>query len=591
MSKPLNRSIFLFIALVLLLGFASKFILKDQVIALSPPEIIPSTSPIPIPQMTPTPCFEKQEVLQVYPSTNPTGCNNLGVALLRAATQADSPNEIYVRAGTHELNTQDFVDARSPSFAALFRDKDKFVLKGEVGPNGENLATITVNGTKGLFLLENSTVVLDSLNFSGSTTNGLLHAENGSTLMVSNVHSTYTGSNVFEVRDANRVNFYRSSVSNGTGALLISNTDYAVIEQSAFKQNARGIVVQNSEVRATYNLFVDNQSDGYSLDMQNTWENFIANNTFVQNSPSHYQYPIRIIKGFENGPSTLTHNIVFGVQGGILLEDSSPDVANIRNNNIFVQGSAYSGMPNYTGVLGNISSDPLFGNNYCLQPNSPSLLSSGLFMGHTGQCESLEPTHEPHELFIRIDINPGQLTTTIGKERILFSAQAVAVNNVDESIATYEWGMSSDNSIGTLFSDPSNQKQAWFTPVRAGRGDIWVTVRIGDYHKTASVPVVVNKLCQERNSCTSDACIQIVPPGGWCASEALPGDVDFNNSVNYQDVIKFKAAFDKKFYPADFNFDGKVNIYDFLMLVKNFGLSLDVLDDPIEVIPETEGAN
>jgi hypothetical protein len=447
------------------------------------------------------------------------------------------------------------------------------------------LVTINLTGNKGLFLLENSTFTLESLNITGSTINGLLHAESGSNLTVTNVMSTYTGSNVFEIRNANRVHFYRSSVTNGTGALYISDTDYAVVERSTFKNNARGLVVHNSEARITYNLFVDNQSDGYSLDMQNTSENFIASNTFVQNTPSHYQYPIRFTGGFENGPSTLTHNIVVGVQGGILLEQSSPDVLNIRNNNVFVQGDAYSGMPEYSGILGNISADPLFGENYCLQTGSPSLLSTGLFMGHIGPCQISEPS-PINEPVTDLLVSPRQLTTTFGSERILYSAQAVGPNgNLDN--VTYEWGMSSDNSIGTLFSDQSNEKIAWFTPVRAGRGDIWVIVRIGDYHKTASVPVEVNKLCQERNSCVSDVCIQILPPGGWCASEELPGDVDFNNTVDYQDIVKFKAAFDKKFYPADFNFDGKVNIYDFLFIIKNFGTSLDMLDETPEISPQT----
>lgn len=584
MPKGIIRVAVFAIALVLLVGFASNVLLNDQVIALSLPEL-PTSTPIPTPQMTPGPCFESQEVLHVYPPTNASGCTSLGVALLRAAISLDGPKEVYVHAGAYDLNTQDFAHTRSPSFALDLQNVDDLTLKGETSSNGENLVTINVSGNRGLFLLENSTLTLESLNFSGSTINGLLHAESGSNLTVTNVHSTYTGSNVFEIRDANRVHFYRSSVSNGTGALHISNTDYAVIEQSTFKHNARGLVVQNSEARITYNLFIDNQSDGYSLDMQNTSENFIASNTFVQTSTSHYQYPIRFKGGFENGPSTLTHNIVFGVQGGILLEESSPDVLNVRNNNIFVQGSAYNGMPDYSGVLGNISADPLFGENYCLHTGSPSLLPTGLFMGYTGLCESPEPTHDPNELFYRIDINPGQLTTTISTERILFSAQAVPFNRTDESQATYEWGMSSDNSIGTLFSDPSNQKQAWFTPVRAGRGDIWVTVRIGDYHKTASVPVVVNKLCQEKDSCTTDACIAIVPPGGWCASEDLPGDVDFNNTVDYQDIVQFKRYFDQKFYPADFNFDGKVNIYDFLYIIKNFGLSMEVLDEPLPDTP------
>lgn len=584
MSKPLNRLILFFIALVLLIGFTAKSIFRDQVIALSPPEL---------PTPTPTLCYAtgNDNVLHVYAEGNHSGCYDLREALHRVATQTSRPSSIFIHSGAYNLNTQDFDDSRSPSFGVLLRDVGKFTLKGETGSNGENLVTINVSGNKGLFLLENSTVTLESLNFSGSTTNGLLHAENDSNLIVRKVRSEYSGSNVFEATGANSVSFYQNHISGGVGAIYANDVNNTSILYNTITNNSRGIVVSNGPANIKYNLLIDNSSDGHSINLTNSESSYIGNNTIIQTKSSFYDHPLKISQPHLEAPTTVQLNIISSTESGVMVDSNYENAINFQSNNLFAAKAKYTGINDRTGLLGNISSDPLFGNNYCLQPNSPSLLSNGLFMGHTGQCESHEPTPAPQEPISRIHINPGQLTATIGSERILFSAQAMKLGSGDVENATYEWGMSSDNSIGTLFSDPSNQKQAWFTPVRAGRGDIWVTVRIGDYYKTASVPVVVNKLCQERNSCTSDACIQIVPPGGWCASEALPGDVDFNNSVNYQDVIKFKAAFDKKFYPADFNFDGKVNIYDFLLLVKHFGLSLDILDVTKEPISESGGTN
>lgn len=584
MSKALVRLIVLSSVLVLIVGLASKIIIKDQVIALSPPELIPTPTPIPTPYSDPGPCFESQEVLHVYPPTNASGCTSLGVALLRAAISLDGPKEVYVHAGAYDLNTQDFAHTRSPSFALDLQNVDDLTLKGETGSNGENLVTINVSGNRGLFLLENSSLTLESLNFSGSTINGLLHAESGSNLAVTNVHSTYTGSNVFEAHGANSVTIYKSVISGGVGALQFQDVGNTSIIYNTIINNSRGIIISNGPAQIKYNLLVNN-SDGESIHLTNSRSSFISNNTIVQSRNFHNEYPLKISQPFLDEPTTVQYNILSSVDGGLEVESAYESAVNIQRNNIYTSESAYKGISNRTGMLGNISSDPFLSPEYCLLPNSPSLLPDGLFMGHTGLCESPEPTHDPNELFYRIDINPGQLTTTISTERILFSAQAVPFNRTDESQATYEWGMSSDNSIGTLFSDPSNQKQAWFTPVRAGRGDIWVTVRIGDYHKTASVPVVVNKLCQEKDSCTTDACIAIVPPGGWCASQDLPGDVDFNNTVDYQDIVQFKRYFNQKYYPADFNFDGKVNIYDFLYIIKNFGLSMEVLDEPLPDTP------
>lgn len=591
MSKPLNRSIFLFIALVLLLGFASKFILEDQVIALSPPEIIPSSTPVPTPIGDPSPCMLNVKTMHVYAEGSHSGCENLSIALMSSASYNRTDFEIVLHPGQYELNTDLFANTHTPPTAVPISKLQSFKLTGMQDSSGNNTATITVTGSKLLFHVSNGTNFhLANINFEGNANNNILIAKNAGNISID--HASFQNTNsVLNIADSMEVKIITSQFAKNHHTIDVINASQLVMHSSSITDSSRGILFNDTPVSLINNTFSNAGDLNASIYGSNPKTSNIYHNTIVQNNPSAYEYALDFDNIQENNPVSIHSNIITGKYKGLRIKNSNTSVIQLTQNDFYNEAGNYFGIADHTNIMGNISQDPMFGDELCLLPSSPALLDNGMYIGSKGACEYLEPSDTPEELISRIHINPGQLTATIGSERILFSAQAMKVGTGDVENSTYEWGMSSDNSIGTLFSDPSNQKQAWFTPVRAGRGDIWVTVRIGDYHKTASVPVVVNKLCQERNSCTSDACIQIVPPGGWCASEALPGDVDFNNSVNYQDVIKFKAAFDKKFYPADFNFDGKVNIYDFLLLVKHFGLSLNILDVTKEPISESGGTN
>lgn len=579
MSNVLGRLSIFSLIVALSVGLSFKTLIKNQVSALTPPPLTPN--PVsPIPNLFP--CYTDGDTVHVYPNRVSLGCADLKTALQDAANQSREKYEIVVHPGVYFLDTDEFVASSSSAFAVPIATTNNFILRGSKDAAGKNLATIRVSGTKGFLEIQSTNAVISSLNFEGSTINGLMYVVEGADFQLLDANIDYAGSNVITVQDANSATFFGNTISGGLGAITASNVAYFKASYNTISHNSRGIVVDNSPAKIDYNLFVDNYEDGHSLSLTNPHSSYIGNNTIVHSFPSSYDFPLRIAGAQIDHSITLIKNIILSTGKGLLIQDSPQEALHIQENNIRTIQQNYEGIPDLTGVSGNISADPHFGDQYCLMPNSASLLPDGTYMGHTGPCEQALPTPDDEELVSFIHINPGQLTTTINTDRILFSAQAMKFDQGDIENATYEWGMSSDNSIGTLFSDESNQKQAWFTPTRAGRGDIWVTVRIGDYYKTASVPVVVSKLCQERDSCSTDACIQLVPSGGWCASEVLPGDVDFNNTVNHEDIIQFKQVFDKKFYPADFNFDGRVNIYDFLYIIKNFGLSVESIDGTSE---------
>lgn len=79
------------------------------------------------------------------------------------------------------------------------------------------------------------------------------------------------------------------------------------------------------------------------------------------------------------------------------------------------------------------------------------------------------------QIISRVFVNPGQIQTWLAAAPIGMSA--LAYNSTGEPIATqvtYQWGISSDNSIGDL---RPRQEIAQFIPLRVGQGNIWVRAK------------------------------------------------------------------------------------------------------------------
>lgn len=92
-----------------------------------------------------------------------------------------------------------------------------------------------------------------------------------------------------------------------------------------------------------------------------------------------------------------------------------------------------------------------------------------------------------------VRINPEVIQTDINGPNVYLSALAYDTGGSPIwSGITYQWGISTTNSIGTLSNNPDN-KLSTFTPSRTnhGRGDIFVTAFEGAAQVTRSIPVYV----------------------------------------------------------------------------------------------------
>lgn len=89
-----------------------------------------------------------------------------------------------------------------------------------------------------------------------------------------------------------------------------------------------------------------------------------------------------------------------------------------------------------------------------------------------------------------VQVNPGSLNTKVGDADTQMSALAYdPAGRPIWSGVTYEWSMSSTNSVGTLGATSGNISS--FKPLQAGYGDLHVIARLESESVDKSIPVVV----------------------------------------------------------------------------------------------------
>lgn len=162
----------------------------------------------------------------------------------------------------------------------------------------------------------------------------------------------------------------------------------------------------------------------------------------------------------------------------------------------------------------------------------------------------------------RLEVQPGYLDTLSGKAPIGLSALAFGRDkNPLWSGVTYEWGISSDNSIGILTE--TNQNVTSFKPLKEGFGNIYVIARYNGEVLTKGISVNVYEPSP-------------TPTMTKPSPIALLGDINHDNKVDIQDYNIFVTDFEKSGsgIRSDLNNSGKVDIQDYNIFVTNFGKSI-----------------
>ena len=165
------------------------------------------------------------------------------------------------------------------------------------------------------------------------------------------------------------------------GAAIGGNSASPIIEGNVFVNNAcdnqflSGVVsfINSSSPQIFNNIFKDNpcRAINFTLPSGNTPKAF--NNTIVSNTVG-----IRVDARIDTGTQIYRNNIIFG--NGIGLEvdfGSEQNYPTWENNLVFGNGIDYDGIPNQTGINGNISASPQFADPikeiYELAAGSPAI--------------------------------------------------------------------------------------------------------------------------------------------------------------------------------------------------------------------------
>ena len=269
-----------------------------------------------------------------------------------AITAASNGDVILVSPGTYTQNV---------SFGGK-----QLALRSVAGPGS---TIISVSGGKGVVLGGDSEL-------SGFTITGA-SSSFGAGVEVSGAGTLIRG-NIF---DGN------AQTAGGYGAGIGGNSASPIIDGNIFRnhtadgQYLSGVVsfINGSSPKIINNVFVDNTTRAINFVLPSGNSPVVVNNTFVRNTVA--------IKYGSFSLTTFRNNVLANNGIGLLL-DYPGALPTWEFNDVFGNSTNYSGgMPDLTGIGGNISQNPLFvgGNDFRPQPGSP-LIDSG--------SPLLAPTHD-----------------------------------------------------------------------------------------------------------------------------------------------------------------------------------------------------
>ena len=360
-----------------------------------------------------------------------------------------------------------------------------------------------------------------------------------------------------EITRSKNIHIYQNSLSGGSDDAIAINDSildimpsWAVVfvEQNEIYGSRFGVSVYKSAVEITGNFLHDNSWSAISLD--NPVHVLVANNTLIDNSETDPDIisALTISSTTDLPDIAVTQNVFTSNGGGVFLQTNSGTLTNLYfyDNNFWENGTDYDGVPDFTGSDGNISSDPLFGPNYCLNDNSPSLLPNHqvTYMGHKGPCTPLEET-----------------TTMNFSVRFKY----VTENQADQIV---KLTLIQDGAVTNSF--PEVQIQAVTDGIYVNKTPI-VDLPVGLYDIAVKGPAHLTHVFRDIKLAntmanTRDLSLVELIPGDTIASDDVVNIFDYGELVGH-----FGSRMPTTGSLADIDFDGDVDIFDYTFLVEEFG--------------------
>lgn len=276
-------------------------------------------------------------------------------------------------------------------------NKSNLTIKGDEEMGSGAVVLNFTPGSGFNFLIQNSSGTIQWLTIQGGSSNGMLSIHNSNNFSVAHISAYSETSHTMDIQESTNISVYNSEIQSSAGAIEVSNSENITISNNRIHNSANAISIHNSSANIHSNLIYENYENAIVLNKPISVE--IHSNTIVDNINNAGLYIIYVDPTYEtivNVYKNIFAKNKYGIQADSTL--TSVDSFLFNFNDVWSNDTDYLGVTNKTGLSGNISSNPLFGDGYCVNNGSPvlyGLVSNGEYMGARLYCESPTPSPSP----------------------------------------------------------------------------------------------------------------------------------------------------------------------------------------------------
>lgn len=533
-------------------------------------------------------CTPAGKTIFVVPSgTDGNSCTSLQLAINTVPNATNDPAtqgwEIKLAPGYYRIPIVDL------PFAISAQNKKGLRITGSSSA-GHEAVVLDFQNNRGGIQLASGSAEISWMKITGTTINGVVRIENTTDATVAYTTIRDAGTNAVQILHSSNVSVYNSNVGSLADAIVALDVNGLSVTNSQFLDSSIGISTANTSGQIKFSLFTGMSE--HALFLESPRQITIEGNTVTQNLVKSGKPFVIYTQDATSATDIYFHkNIVAFNNGGGIGFDSTAQASGrytFDRNDVFSNTPNFGGITNPTGSNGNITSDPKFGTNYCLQTGSPAILGADNFMGHRGSCgDTSTPTPTPsntptptptgtasnYTMEFRVmlaGVTDGAANGT--KVRIRFIGPSVDVTT-GQIVLTHTGG----GVYSATLSIP-------FSQLPAGSGYI-VTIK-GDRH-------VARKFCRltgQTSRCVSNQFITIPAPSNailrfdFTGLSLLPGDIapqDGKADAFDFDIIKTllnKSCTSLSSYErsiADLDYSGCITIRDAFLMRKTLETAYD----------------
>ena len=342
----------------------------------------------------PPECIPVNFVVNIVPEDQ-VGCHNIQEAIHAIPNAADTTYVINIAPGVYTI------PETGNEFSLIIEYKHNLRIEGMTEDVRDT--RLVFHGNRGGLLIKDSAqITLGSFTIDADTTNGAIYLKDNSDITIGRMIVNDLGANVIYTERSHGVSIGGSQINAAMGGgITMTNSQRGAVSTNKITGTGNGISIYGSWVDITNNLIYANRENG--IYVSDPWDFLIGRNTIISNSTNTaHSAGIKVGNIATNHTRGLDikNNVIVGNRLGVDIDNPLLlESFNFENNDVWNNLTNYRGFEDMTGVNGNISEDPLYGPDYCVEVSSPTFYgeySLGEYMGYRAEyCAVLSPTATP----------------------------------------------------------------------------------------------------------------------------------------------------------------------------------------------------